>query len=161
MFANIMYKEFPVCRIRVNFLSLAGIIIYNMSIIDREKMPFDLLPDQENESIGKRYLKQWLSERAIANSDPNLDEKMLRLYDLDPTCHGRMYNYQYLGAFLAYMVSADDDYWVNPTHIQHLSYALVDPNFCQLYEISPITFSEAKISGGKFSVCLRYPYIPN
>lgn len=153
MFVTIMKQNEPVCSMEVGICSLAGPIIYTYEMIDEKLFPIPL-EDYKNERLVKAVLKWWLEQRVISNSDPNLDQTMLEVYDLKPHHYGRMYYYQYIGAFMAYMTSAEDDYWVNPTCPQYLTYALIDPHFINLYICEPIDYITAKTAGGKFKKCL-------
>lgn len=57
---------------------------------------------------------------------------------------------------MAYMVSGSDDYWVNPTHPQVLTYALVDPYFINGYVCQAVKdLEEAWEQGRDFQKCLR------
>ncbi len=154
MFITLMEKTNPVCDLEVHCLSLAGIIIRDYRILDEEKMPFLVSRDKEKM---KSLFCFWLENRVIPNSYPDLDAMMLDIYNLEPYHYGRMYEYQYIGAFLSYMTSTQDSYWVNPKGIQFLSYALIDPYFKELYAFKPSEYEKVKSLESKFQCCLRYP----
>ena len=130
MFAMLMKKDTPVCKLFLGCLSLSGVIVYRTDMIDQSLLPFSCTENPQERELKSKF-RDWFESRVTANSDPALDETMQEIYGLDQVHYGRMYNYQYLGAFMAYMVSGFDDYWVNPTHPQVLTYSLVDPYFYQ------------------------------
>ena len=166
MFVMLMSKETPVYQVHLNCLSLAGIMIRGFQLMDGHAAQILWQKETGEEQAGQiisseemtcRALGLWMRQRVIPNSDPDLDRKMLQLYGLDQVHYGRMYEYQYIGGFLSYMASADDEYWVNPCYTQCLSYALVDPYFQEMYFVKPLKYQEAKRAGGKFRACLRNP----
>lgn len=154
MYVTLMKEEKEVCKLSIHCLSLMGIIVKNYSVIDNNLLPFQLPEDPE---IAKLALRKWLEERMISNSDPVLDQTIFEVYGLNPCNYGRMYGYQTIGALLSYMTSSVDEYWCNPTGTQYLSYAMIDHNCNQLYEVQPTTYQKATIAGGKFRRCLRNP----
>lgn len=167
MFMTLMRKDIPICQIHLHCLSLAGVIIKDYQILNEKEMK-ELFRKEtgEEEQIEtviqspetmRAALRAWFYSRVIPNSDPELDDKMLRLYGLDQMHYGRMYEYQYIGGFLSYMTSAKDDYWVNPDYTQCLSYALVDPYFKNIYFVPPAKYEEVAEKGGRFRECLRNP----
>lgn len=123
--------------------------------MNRKSFPFQI---NENTDI-KESLIKWFDKRIKPNSDPDLDQTMLEIYQLDPVHYGRMYWYQYLGAFMSYMTSSKDDYWVNPAYPQVLSYALVDPYFIRGYVYEPAAdYARCMETNREFEKCLKYPY---
>lgn len=158
MFLSVMKKDELVCQMEISCLSLSGVIVQDFEILNPALMPF---PYQENmhEDAVKTLFHYWFSDRVISNDTPNLDQKMFEIYNLKPHHYGRMYYYQYLGALLSYMVSSQDEYWINPLYVQYLSYVLIDRHFIQAYPILPTDFKHARKSGGKFQKCLRNPTI--
>lgn len=159
MFVRLIKNNDPVCDLFLGCLSLAGIFVYKMNIINQDLMPFPYIDLNKNDEQLKQIFASWLESRAISNSDQRLDEIILRTYHLNPMHYGRMYNYQYLGAFMAYMLSSEDNYWINPTHPQLLTFGLVDPHWIKGYVINPATdINEAKILGNDYKECLKDPF---
>lgn len=156
MFVTLMRKKEPVCTLSVGCLSLAGPIVYKYKILNQELLPFPFKETYTGEAM-KMLLRLWIEDRVISNENPDLDETMCSVYGLDQAHYGRMHDYQYIGAFLSYLTSAHDDYWVNPDYTQYLSYVLVDPHFYTLYTCVPTTFEKAKAAGGRFRKCLKNP----
>lgn len=156
MYVILMKKKEPVCKIDVVCTSLAGPIVYDYKIIQEELLPFEYDSEWTDEFM-RFILAKWVESRVMSNSNPKLDQTMLEVYELNPTHYGRMYDYQYIGGFLSYMSSPEDEYWVNPLYPQYLTYALVDPHFSELYICRPTTFEESKTAGGRFRKCLANP----
>lgn len=154
MYITLMKTENEVCKLTIHCLSLMGIIVKDYTILNADLMPFQL---PENPELAKLAWRKWFEERMISNSDPALDQTMFEVYDLNPCDYGRMYGYQTVGALLSYMTSSEDEYWCNPIGTQYLSYAMIDRNCNQLYEVQPTTYQKATIAGGKFRRCLRNP----
>ena len=155
MFVTVYKNGTPVCNLSVGLLSLAGVFVYDFHVLRQDLMPFSCNPGM-SEAVVRHKLQEWLESRVLPDSTPELDQIMLDVYELKPTHYGRMYGYQYLGAFMAYLVSDGDEYWVNPQYAQVLTYALVDPHFINAYICEPVTsLAEAKSAGGKFTRCLR------
>lgn len=156
MYVILMKKKEPVCKIDVVCTSLAGPIVYDYKIVQEKLLPFEYNSEWTEEFM-RFILAKWIESRVMSNSNPKLDQTMLEVYGLNPTHYGRMYDYQYIGGFLSYMSSSEDEYWVNPLYSQYLTYALVDPHFSELYICYPTTFEESKTAGGRFRKCLANP----
>lgn len=155
MLVRLMKNEIPVCIIHLGCLSLAGVIIYDVSILNAEYLPFPY-EAEEGAEILKHRMRVWMESRILPNSTSDLDRKMQELYGLDQVHYGRMYYYQHLGAFMAYLVSNQDEYWVTPVSMTVLSYALVDPHWTRGYILQPVkSINEARKAGEQFAVCLR------
>lgn len=157
MFVTLMKGDAPVCDIWLGCLSLSEIQIFKHRIIDGT-----LLPDPLQEYMGHEkfpfLLGYWLEGRVKSNADPDLDRTMFEVYGLEQFHYGRMYYYQYIGAFMAYMMSDEDDYWTNPTHAQLLTYGLVDPHWVKGYLCGPAeNLEDAREKGRAFRRCLRHP----
>lgn len=155
MFVTLMKNNIPVCNIFFGCLSLSGVTIYTYEIINEDCLP----PVLKGNTFPERFplaMQQWIEDRVIPNSHPDLDRIMFDAYHLDPTPYGRMYCYQYIGAFMAYMTSRHDDYWINPTHAQVLSYGMVDPHWVKGYVCRPVKdLDEAVKKGQNFKNCLK------
>lgn len=157
MFVTLLKDDTPVCDIWLGCLSLSGIQIYKNEILDSALLP---VPVKENKDHGvsSLLLGRWMESRVKSNYDLDLDKTMFTVYGLGQVHYGRMYYYQYIGAFMAYLTSEEDDYWVNPTHPQLLTYGMVDPHWVKGYLCCPAkNLKDAKSKGGAFRKCLKSP----
>lgn len=155
MLVRVLKADIPVCTVLLGCLSLAGVIIYDVRILNAESLPFSYKAEEGSEIL-KHRMRVWMESRILLNSTPDLDRKMQDLYGLDQVHYGRMYYYQHLGAFMAYLVSGKDEYWVTPVSMTVLSYALVDPHWTKGYLLEPMqSLQEAREKGAAFACCLR------
>lgn len=152
MRCKLKFKDITIAEFETT-LGYGPCIISSAKVIRHDLLPVDLKNISADFSI---QLQIWLEMRVIPNRNEYFDKIMFDYFQLDESKFGRMYEWQYLAAFLNQSRSMFDVYSVTVCQTECYSPVYEDYNFNTLYflkEHMPDYSCDFTIPSEKYTHC--------
>ena len=127
-------KENPILQFDATIL-LNDIIVEDITFVQPQLSCVLQNPDiiiNNNQQKEQQYvlLEKWLKSRCLSNNDPELDEKLKKIYQLPKLySYEHLQNYQYLAGFLQHMENTNDNITVCTTKPETVCFLYQDYRF--------------------------------